>query len=655
MGSDEQPPWAPLPRSNQQSVDHDDEDDEQLRIAIALSQAEARETKRARREETPDDEKHMLAEAIAASLAEAGPSANPEATVSQQPVASLAIPVVAPVVEVPSSLRVGSQTYDRAQMNKERLQRQAAREKSEAEQSRREGISTFEQTTPRLPQARKAASAQWPPPTGAHPFQGTAPFPRDAAGEYYLEGELRHTGNMWASEGPIGNIRQPTFSLTHVVGDHSQISLIITSAYCIDDSWLNEAGILPDPVDVPVVMIRPYPKDLRHRLNGKVASQLNGEVWCYPDMKDNWGTMHMKFFWIFYKTGRLRVCISTANLVPYDWSMIENSVFVQDFLPLNTPIQGLSADAPTHDLALQFRTLFKHIGVDSALTLLSKNHPQGNRIPFSGQNDFSDLRRWDWGKVRFRTVISVSEKLSGAGDVDLFGIGRLGHVLNTEGWVPDKEQKAVIEYQGSSLGQYSLNWLHNFYSFCTGKKVSSLVTNSKPSSWPPIKIIFPSLSTVDSSVGGRDGGGTIFAGKGWNANTKYLFYDSNSKRGGILMHAKMMIAIFHPKAETPSSQTPSSTSLGKRKALEPDEVENRIGGWVYVGSHNFSPAAWGTLDTKKSPVTLSIKNYELGIVFPLYGQQSNVAADKVAPYKRPPKKYSVGDEPWDQKKHGFGL
>lgn len=28
------------------------------------------------------------------------------------------------------------------------------------------------------------------------------------------------------------------------------------------------------------------------------------------------------------------------------------------------------------------------------------------------------------------------------------------------------------------------------------------------------------------------------------------------------------------------------------------------------------------------------------------GQQSNAAADKVAPYKRPPKKYSVGDEPW---------
>lgn len=139
----------------------------------------------------------------------------------QQPVAALATPIVAPVVEVSSSLRIGSQTYDRAQMNRERLERQAAREKAEAKQPRREGIPTFEQTSSRLPQARKAASAQWPPPTGIHPFQGTDPFPRDAAGEYYIEGELRHTGNMWANENSARSLPSPTFSLTHVIGDVS--------------------------------------------------------------------------------------------------------------------------------------------------------------------------------------------------------------------------------------------------------------------------------------------------------------------------------------------------------------------------------------------------------------------------------------------------
>lgn len=135
--------------------------------------------------------------------------------------AALATPIVAPVVEASSSLRIGSQTYDRAQMNRERLERQAAREKAEAKQPRREGMSTFGQTSSRLPQARKVASTQWPPPSGIHPFQGTAPFPRDAAGEYYLEGELRHTGNMWANENSVGSLPSPTFSLTHVIGDVS--------------------------------------------------------------------------------------------------------------------------------------------------------------------------------------------------------------------------------------------------------------------------------------------------------------------------------------------------------------------------------------------------------------------------------------------------
>lgn len=61
----------------------------------------------------------------------------------------------------------------------------------------------------------------------------------------------------------------------------------------------------------------------------------------------------------------------------------------------------------------------------------------------------------------------------------------------------------------------------------------------------------------------------------------------------------MMIAIFHPKTQTSSSQTPSSTSLGKRKALELGEAEKKIGGWVYVGSHNFSPAAWVSADSQE--------------------------------------------------------
>ena len=36
----------------------------------------------------------------------------------------------------------------------------------------------------------------------------------------------------------------------------------------------------------------------------------------------------------------------------------------------------------------------------------------------------------------------------------------------------------------------------------------------------------------------------MFVGKSWTAGTKKLFYDSNSKRGGALMHAK--VSCCHP-------------------------------------------------------------------------------------------------------------
>ena len=86
--------------------------------------------------------------------------------------------------------------------------------------------------------------------------------------------------------------------------------------------------------------------------------------------------------------------------------------------------------------------------------------------------------------------------------------------------------------------------------------------------------------------------------------TRPLFHDANSKRGGVLMHAKVgsslplrdpltavqvLIALFEPRGQKLGMQAMSSSRNGKRKAADPDST---VGGWVYVGSHNFSSAAW---------------------------------------------------------------
>lgn len=94
----------------------------------------------------------------------------------------------------------------------------------------------------------------------------------------------------------------------------------------------------------------------------------------------------------------------------------------------------------------------------------------------------------------------------------------------------------------------------------------------------------------------------MFCGSNYNNDkTKPLLHDANSKRGGVLMHTKMLIALFEPLPNTLGASGSSSKAEGKQKAKDSD-----VGGWFYVGSHNFSPAAWGTLNFKNKPPTLNV-------------------------------------------------
>jgi tyrosyl-DNA phosphodiesterase-1 len=68
------------------------------------------------------------------------------------------------------------------------------------------------------PSTAKTNNGMRPPPPrntrpSHHPLQSSGPFPSDAAGEYYLDGEMRHNALS------IGNpTSAPTFSPQQVVG-----------------------------------------------------------------------------------------------------------------------------------------------------------------------------------------------------------------------------------------------------------------------------------------------------------------------------------------------------------------------------------------------------------------------------------------------------
>jgi len=207
-----------------------------------------------------------------------------------------------------------------------------------------------------------------------------------------------------------------------------------------------------------------------------------------------------------------------------------------------------------------------------------------------------------------------------------------------------KGRTTALECQGSSLGYYTTQWMNEFHWSARGESAEEWLDEPKrrreKRPYPPIKVVFPTKKLVQESALGEMGGGTIFCRRRqWAAKNfpRDKFHESKSKAGPVLMHSKMIIALLRENA----------TVLSVESDTEDDEiqvVESAIG-WAYVGSHNFTGSAWGTLSGSAFNPVLNISNYEIGVVFPLKDVQH---VDRVACWERPPRKYGSRDEPWIQ-------
>ncbi|KAG2102622.1 hypothetical protein BD769DRAFT_1676561 [Suillus cothurnatus] len=118
----------------------------------------------------------------------------------------------------------------------------------------------------------------------------------------------------------------------------------------------------------------------------------------------------------------------------------------------------------------------------------------------------------------------------------------------------------VIESHGSSIGS---QWINEFYWSARGESaedwLDELQSRRAKLSWPPVKIVFPSLKTVRDSVPGEQGGETIFCRK-------------NHTGGRILMHTKIIIATYLYLPNKSIFET-SNQSKGKEKELSDSETE----------------------------------------------------------------------------------
>ncbi|KAJ3753165.1 tyrosyl-DNA phosphodiesterase-domain-containing protein [Lentinula raphanica] len=415
-----------------------------------------------------------------------------------------------------------------------------------------------------------------------------------------------------------------TFNLSEVLGDKDDIAFAILSTFALNPSWIY--GLF-NP-SVPVIMVT-QPDSTG---SASVKNVFPNWIKTTPSIQGGYDiVVH-----IFYKTGRLRVVVSTANLTPYDWEVIENAVWLQDIPPRSNDDVLKQPDEESFECLM--RRVLDNVNVESALSVM-REQDQRN-LPIGNTGDI--CTKWDWSNVAVKLVPSIAGKHEEWPSVILTGHTRLMKAVRDMGFRTgrwSREQNLDLEYQGSSIGSYTTQWVNEFYHSAKGESAEDWLDKPKRIRerllYPTgLKVLYPTLETVRGSQYGERGGQELFCNRSkWESPNfpRHLFYDSQSKAGRTLLHTKMIVSIV-----SSGRSTEFKHEDGKFKATNTDV------GWAYLGSHNFTPSAWGMLSGSAFRPIMTINNYELGIVFPL---KSMAEADQVACFERPPRKYGPNDTP----------
>ncbi|GAA5978291.1 hypothetical protein JCM5350_002254 [Sporobolomyces pararoseus] len=484
----------------------------------------------------------------------------------------------------------------------------------------------------------------------------------------FFSGEIRRVYNRHDPFPPP--LDTSTFS--SLIGSPSTLVGSIISSYVWDLNWVLNHFPSKTCKDVPILLIMPRPngdneKEGLIKVSGKwdleklrpqgtegTGNNYLREVYRSIPRESrevSYGCMHIKFL-VFFHDDYCRIVIPTANAIEYDWSIIDNAFYVQDFPLLKQESSKDSSpwENPTlSQFSSNFITIVNKLGANKAFLSLFKPYD------FTKSSDV-------------RLVHSIQGKYTTPESLDKGGgFASLSKSVESLNFNKDKSLKASdgdweIEVTGSSISRYSPTWLIQFLSSCQGIHPTSYFTHSlsRPNSktsplYPlkpnpplgrgqsydysklPLKILFPTKEEILNSYEGVEGGGTIFFPKTrWSEKNfpKSLLYKGKSKRDRVAAHTKMILASHK---------------------IETKEGIKTFEGFVYVGSHNFTTSAWGQLQDGQSGVKqLLVNNYELGVIVPVKGCQTErdfeEKVNKLVSYKRTPslEKFGMNDVPWMQ-------
>lgn len=311
-----------------------------------------------------------------------------------------------------------------------------------------------------------------------------------------------------------------------------------------------------------------------------------------------------------------RVVISSGNLTIGDWTIWSNCVWFKDF-----PKKSTMTKVPEKEKVPAGSFDFTGDFIEGLKTFVQSLMPLKANYKNMLEINIDDYYISD---IDIALIPSIPGRHAD-GDLDICGHRRVASVLKQIGF-PDQEalmkKKYVLTYQTSSIGNLDEKYLKEVLSSFlpnyltiddlkadkkpkgkkaaitnfTEKTFSKSLSLSNELASDRVRLIFPAKDYVETCNDPDYAGCLILNPQSYERATfpKDIFHqfqcpEDYAFHEGIIPHLKVFI-------------------------VAPEDGEIDDNSYIYFGSHNFSPSAWGRFE--KEYTQLSISNSELGVLIP---------------------------------------
>jgi len=411
------------------------------------------------------------------------------------------------------------------------------------------------------------------------------PPPRPPPSPLYL---LRVRGIPdWGNQPPLG------LHLSYLLTP--PMKWIMTSNYMIDLQWLFSA--CPAMLSAQQLIFVHGEKHPAHLHQAIQAAGISHKTIIHsPPLPIAFGTYHSKFFLVQYERG-LRVIIHSANLIYPDCNNKTQGVWFQDF-PLKS-VDNTDKDA-MQNKQQQHQACSSPPPPSSSYNISTSSFERdlqqyvtslGLPPPLTRQTH-NIIALHDFSSARAHLVASVPGYHKGSAAMNSWGHLKLRTLLNGEDILSggNNSNNHQLVAQFSSLGSIDEAWLEGeFRTSLQASKDSSKVQPPQPGP-TGMALVWPTVSEIQNSL------------EGWLAG--------NSVPGPLKNVTKPFLQPYYAKFG--GQVVARQRAMPHIKTYLRWDVETREVGWLFLGSHNLSKAAWGALQKKGSQ--FMIRSYELGVL-----------------------------------------